>query len=510
MGSINVHPQYTAMLPLWKKGSDCFEGEDAIKAAGTDYLKPTEGMILDGYGSSDTESLGNKNYDAYKSRAIFPDIYADAVEASIGILHRNDPVIELPEKMKDLMDEITLQGESIPMLLRAINAAQLTTGRIGILGDLMVKEGKARPHIVRYAGDTIVNWNDTSIDFDANDTKLVVLDESRYVQQDDMSWEYQTMYRILALTVDGRLADQGQYSSILLQEQETYDLAALTYEKTPNMMGTTLKEIPFSFINSKDIATAPDQPPLNGLANLCLAIYRGEADYRQTLFMQGQETLVRIGANGGKDDESVRTGTGSRMDIPQGGDAKYIGISSSGLAEQRQALANDYSRAMNKSGQVTDASSRSAESGDALKIRMAAQAATLPVIAKAGANGLQKVLRSIAVWMGANPEEVVVTPNLEFTEEDLNGQTLLQMVDAKAKGAVLSSQSIHQYMQENGMTGMTFEEEKKLVDQETEENLAKFNAGFNDLDENGDPKDPEEETPDEDKGKKDEEEEEQE
>jgi hypothetical protein len=35
----------------------------------------------------------------------------------------------------------------------------------------------------------------------------------------------------------------------------------------------------------------------SGLSNLALAIYRGEADYRSTLFYQGQQTLVIIGGN---------------------------------------------------------------------------------------------------------------------------------------------------------------------------------------------------------------------
>ncbi|MBD4208505.1 hypothetical protein GUH47_21445, partial [Xanthomonas citri pv. citri] len=48
----------------------------------------------------------------------------------------------------------------------------------------------------------------------------------------------------------------------------------------PTIRGKTLNRIPFVFINSKDIVARPDDPPLLGLVNLALAIYRGDADYR--------------------------------------------------------------------------------------------------------------------------------------------------------------------------------------------------------------------------------------
>ena len=90
--------------------------------------------------------------------------------------------------------------------------------------------------------------------------------------------------------------------------------------------------IPFVFINSKDLSTIPDKPPLDSLARLALAIYRAEADYRQNLFMQGQDTLVRIGSTFEQDDENkaVRMGAGARLDMPVNGDAMYIGVSGKG------------------------------------------------------------------------------------------------------------------------------------------------------------------------------------
>lgn len=462
MSAKSIHPRYTEMQASWKLGRDSYNGEKAIKDEGTTYLPPTSGQVEDGQGTNKTK--GQNAYEAYKQRAYYPDIYKEAVEAAIGIMHRKPPTIELPKVLEGMEENSTLLGESLEMLLRKINAQQLKTGRIGLLGDIRTDGSETRPVLVTYNELAIRNWDDTSITQDDVDVRMVVLDESGYEMGSDFGWSYKNRYRVLGL-VDkegGELSPTGVYATKLFEETDAIVGSAL---EVPGIMGTALEKIPFAFINSKDLSPTPDNPPLEGLANLCLTIYRGEADYRQNLFMQGQDTLVRIGAQG-DEDEDVRTGAGARIDVPLGGDAKYVGVSSNGLPEQRQALENDYKRAVQKSGQLLDSTSRAKESGDALRIRVAAQTATLPHIAKAGAAGLEKVLKALAEWYGANPDEVVVKPNLEFTEADLNGQTLVQILTAKGLGAPISQESIHTYAAEQGFTRMTFEEEMALIEGE--------------------------------------------
>ena len=461
-----LHPFYTQMLDKWLLGLDSYNGEDAIKAGSTKYLPATSGHVEDGQGTSGGTAEGDKAYDAYNIRAVYPDTYAGAVEAAIGIMHKEPPVIELPSVLEPMRENATLLGESLEMLLRRINVQQLITGRLGLLGDLRKDKDSHRPVIAIYNELAVRNWDDTSQEDTDVDLRLVVLDESGYALDADLTWVRKTKYRVLGLidTTTGELAPSGSYGSIVLDEEDDLAGAILT---PPNIMGTTLEEIPFVFINGKDLSPTPDTPPLEGLAKACLVIYRGEADYRQNLFMQGQDTLVRIGAISGDEDDAVRTGAGARIDCNIGGDAKYIGVNSQGLPEQRSALENDYSRALQKSGQLLDATSRAKESGDALRIRVAAQTATLPQMAKTGAAGLQKVLQSLAVWYGANPEEVVVTPNLNFTASEFDGKTLVELLQAKSLGAPLSEESIHGWIQEQGFTELSYEEElDKLANEE--------------------------------------------
>lgn len=457
-----THPFYNAMLSAWELGRDSYGGEEAIKAQGTRYLPATSGQILDGQGTS-PDAIGEKAYQAYKTRAIYPDVYSDAVEAAIGIMHRKPPTIELPSVLEDMRDNATLLGESLELVLRRINTRQLITGRIGLLGDVRDDNGIARAVLLTYNELAVRNWDDSNEQGDDVDLQFLVLDESGFERQADLSWTQVNKFRVLGLVNDaGELDYSGNYAAVELEEDGEVIGAPFEF---PLVKNQKLDEIPFAFINAKDLSPAPDLPPLRGLARACLAIYRGEADYRQNLFMQGQDTLVRIGANDDPD-KPVRTGAGARIDVPMNGDAKYIGVNSQGLPEQRSALENDYQRAAQKAGQITDATSRSAESGDALRIRVAAQTATLPQIAMAGAAGLQKVLRSLAKWYGADPDEVKVTPNLDFGDANINGQTLLQITQSKVAGAPLSDMSIHNWARDRGLTKMSYEEELEQISNE--------------------------------------------
>jgi hypothetical protein len=200
------------------------------------------------------------------------------------------------------------------------------------------------------------------------------------------------------------------------------------------------------------------------LANLALAIYRGEADHRHALFMQGQDTLVVIGAP--EEDKTYRVGANATITVPIGGDAKFIGVSSQGLSEMRHNLENDKKIAAIRGAQLIDTTSRQRESGEALEIRVAAQTATLTQIAKAGAEGLKRILRIAAEWLGDNPSEVDVIPNTDFTAAEMSGKELVDLMTAKMLGAPLGKEEVHAIMRRRGLTNLTFEESMSKIEEE--------------------------------------------
>lgn len=473
----NKHPQYAEFALDWQTMRDTYRGERLVKERGELYLPATSGMQGNGMG---VDQPGYKEYQAYKQRAVFHDFVSDAVEAMIGMMHSKPPVIELPKALETMMEKATINGEGLNYLLRRINEQQLVTGRLGLLLDLPLNPDPTNPmpYIALYKTEDIINWDDGAVDeLTLPELNLVVLNESEYERSTDFSWKFVDKFRVLVMGDVTQNENKGVYTTGLFRDRNSN----FTTEnmKAPNLRGKTLEKLPFVFINSKDIVSTPDDPPLLGLARLALAIYRGEADYRQNLFMQGQDTLVVIGSS----DDDFRVGAGATITLSQGGDAKYIGVGAVGLPEQRQALENDKMAAGTKAGQLIDSRSKEKESGDALKIRVAAQTATLNQIALTGAAGLERLLRIAAEWIGANPEEVKVTPNLDFVNDELSSKTLVELMTAKTMGAPLSLKTIHQQMQDKSLTELTLEEE--LAEIQGEEPLVGDGT-----DAGGDPNDP--------------------
>lgn len=450
----SIHPDYLEYYPIQVICRDVAKGELFIKSKGTIYLPETSGMRADGMGMTQT---GYQDYQAYLKRACMPSFFEDSLRTRMGLLHQKPPVIEVPPQLDYLMEDCDGFGTSLKMMMRKINQEQLVTGRIGLALD--VRQDSSLLRIVTYEAETIRNWSDGL---------FVLLDESGTQLQDNLEWQHEERFRLLGLfDQSGLLNAKGAYGVVTQIKGHTEEVIF------PTLNNQTSKKIPFVFINSTDIQSRLDSPPLIGLVNLVLTIYRSEADYRQNLFMQGQDTLVikgqllntDINADGGKGETRVGAGTRLHIQAPDG-DAKYIGVNSQGLAEQRLALEADRKRAEAKSGELVNNDSSGVESNEAMMTRIGSRTITLNEIAISGAEGLSTILKLGCEWAGANPELVKIVPNMDFSRATVTGQELSQLQDAKAKGLVLSDRSIHKWLVEKEMTALTYEEELELIAKE--------------------------------------------
>lgn len=469
------HPKYLERLPQWKIVGDCYAGEEKIKAEGATYLPPTSSMRARGWGKK-LDSSGQKAYDAYILRALFHEFFRDAVVGMLGSIHRKPPSFKVPPGLDDFVKKASSKGESLELFWRRITEAQLVPGRCGVLVEVPTgsKPG-ADPFLAFYAAETIINWDVGQREQGEEMLELVVLDESDFRRKADLSWGFVRQYRVLTRSAEAATigeTDQapqaaGTYVVKVFVEDEKGNLETDPSKAdyvAPSLAGVTLEQIPFVFFNVNDVAADPDIPPLIGLARLCLAIYRGEADYRQTLFMQGQATVVRIGAT--KDQQKIEVGAGAVLDVDVGGDAKYIGAPSEGISEQRQALDNDKREASSFTIQFLATEGGDAASGTALRIRVSARTTTLATVQNAVAMGMRDALIHAGRFKGIPEEQlqdIEVTPNLEFSEDGAEPTSVSVIMDGIVKGAPLSRESFHAWLKKKGFTTMEFEQEMEAI-----------------------------------------------
>ena len=466
---------------------DTYLGERTVKKKRLEYLPPSEAMIQDGM--STPSSPGWRDYEAYLMRAHYHDVVRDAVKAMVGIMHMKPAVIKVPKRLAPMLDKMTIQGEGAQMLLRRINEAQLVYGRCGLLVDAPtgVDPFNALPYIAFYEPERIINWDTGRRDEGRNLLELVVIDESGF-QREGFTWVAERKHRILTRGIPESL------ESGWVRPEVTDDFALCVKVNdmsmpipddfiVPQIGGKTLQNIPFVFISAKDLVPEPDEegPPLLGLSNLALAIYRGEADYRSTLHYQGQQTLVIIGGNVSDVDENqqLRVGNKGVIDLRIGGDAKYIGVSAAGLGEMRQSIKNDDDKAATFGVQFMDVGSARGESGEALRIRVAARTTTISAIAQAAGAGLEQALKYCAEWVGEDPNEVSVLPQTDFADANVAGASLLAFMQAKQLGLPLSLKSLHRMMQLNDLTEMDFDTENEQIEDEAESLVGMMVHGAN-------------------------------
>lgn len=444
------HPQYLDFSYDWQLMRDSFLGEKYIKRQGAVYLPPTQSMKEDGI-------YGSQFYEIYKTRAVYHDFVNTAVEASLGVMHRKPPMIRVPSKLDPLLMDCTGKGESIDLFLRRINEQQLTVGRLGLMLDFPMNQLNpfTLPYIAMYEAETIINWCENE---DKTALDLIVLEETEdEFRKDEFTWNRVEKYRVLSLV-------DGIYTTSLYTKNDEDFMQSEPIEVI--VKGSKLDSIPFVFCNTKDILASPDIPSLLGLAYMSLAVYRGEADYRQTLFMMSQDTLVVQGVN----DESakIKCGAGAVIRLPSASyDAKFIGVTGNGLSEQRLCLENDIARCLQKAAQSINISSGQKESGDALKLRLSSQTATLTQIALAGALALEIILKKVAVWFGEDPAQVSVKPNLDFVDDTIKGSDLKELM-AFAMAGGMSKRTLHENIKVGGLTDLTYEEEQEQIQAEQE------------------------------------------
>ncbi|GAG27505.1 unnamed protein product, partial [marine sediment metagenome] len=153
------HPAYVAINPDWIKVRDFAAGPRAVKSKRTTYLPATSGMRQKGFGSTSGQTEGDALYSSYLTRAVVPELIKPAVNALVGVMHREAAEIQLPKVMEPLRANATLEGESLLTLLRRINTEQVEVGRIGLLIDVPIGNAGVLPYIVTYDAENIINWD---------------------------------------------------------------------------------------------------------------------------------------------------------------------------------------------------------------------------------------------------------------------------------------------------------------------------------------------------------------
>lgn len=442
------HPQYIDYADEWRLMRDAVRGTKAIKEEGTVYLPMPNGF-------REQPDKGLAMYNAYKQRGSYPEITGPTIQGMVGIVHKREAQIEMPEAMMPLWESCTKDGTTLEALHRDITEQLLTTGRCALLVDARLEAtgGSDLPYFTLYKAEDLINWSEQRDFF--------VLDEA-YLERHGFRWQEEPQWRVLELV-------EGVYTIRVYKGASR----ALATEAEGNARGgKKLDKIPLTVINDKNLSTDVSNPPLTSIARAAETMYRLDCDYKHQLFMSGQETLFtfNVDAPSAVGAGVVVSVTGISKDSATP-DAKYVGPDCKGIEAHRLAIQDEKDSAAKAGARMFESGTGTgAESGASRKLRFSSETASLATVSIASAAGLEKALKDIAVMMGMNPDDISVTPNLEFFDMTLTPEEAKALVESWQNGG-FSYETLYANLQRGGIASAerSAEEELALMDEESEE-----------------------------------------
>jgi len=407
-GVTTYQPELTTeVIDQWRTMRDADAGNTRIHVQEDLYLPIPGGF------KSQWSNGGAGMYASYLYRAQFPTIIGPAVNSMVGIVHKTEWKIDLPDSMQYLFNSATADGASLESFSRRITREVLLMGRYVIGADSPVNGGD--PYLVGNMAETLINW----------DTNFFVFNESGYVRE-GFEWTENIQYRI------HELDDSGNYIQYTVDQTGAIDKENAV---APVMASNKAMDyVPIVVVGARDISQDVEEPPLMGAADASLAIYRLDADYRHQLYMSGQETLV---IDNGDTPEAI--GPAVVIEVhsttEQPALLYYVSPTCAGIAAHKEAIHDEWENAAKAGAKLFD-SGAAVESGEARRMRQNAESATLQTIANSSAEGLEIALKNIAIMLGANPDDVVVTPPRNLLDAPLPSIDVVNLVKAYRDGGI--------------------------------------------------------------------------
>lgn len=428
-GVRTLHPDYVRMLPKWKRCRDAVAGQDAIHAAGEEYLDKFTGE-------------GEAEYRARVRRSDFFNGTWITIRGFSGMMSRKDATVDVPAKIKPYLGDITLAGCSAEDLAKRLSHEALTVSRYGLLVDHMPEPEPApgkkfvsqydseklglRPCGQLYRAETITNWRKAVVNGRRQYVMVTLTEQHAVEDTDEFSQETETRYRVLDL-------DGGKYRQRVfrINDKGEDELVSTLY---PTMGREPIGYIPFRTYGPEGEDDEIDDPTMIDLVNANIAVYQLNSNYRHTMLFCPPVFFVTGHAL--EAGETISIGGTSALILPNpDATVSYAEPQGSmvpelraGIAEKKQEMAMAGARA------IAD-ETRQAETLGGTQIKRTGENSALANIALSISASMEWMLGEMATWAGAEGK-VVFQLNREFLAVAMDPQMLVAQIGAWQAGAI--------------------------------------------------------------------------
>lgn len=416
------HPEYSKNLTKWQLMRDALAGEVAKEK----YVPKL----------SDQEA---EEYSAYVGRAEFYNATARTQVALTGLLFAKPPKVELPEALKSIGENISLDDDTLEALAKNIANECLSVGRCGVLVDLPSVEKaeyskleaerlNLRAYATLYKAENIINWKTTKIN-GSNVTSLVVLAET-YAEptQDEFVDKIKTRYRVLDL-------HEGYYRQRVFSETKAGNFEVVS-EIYPSANGQKLEYLPFTFFNVNDLKTVVEKPPLLDLAKVNISHFRSEVDLEHGTHFTALPTPYVTGYQG-ESSEKLKIGS-TAVWVINDPSAKvgFLEFSGAGLSTLENRIAVKEKRMSILGARLLLDEKKTAEATETLQMRKSGENAVLTNVASTISEGIVSFLKDIAFFENIAGENLIYEINTDYNLTMIEPQLLAQIIAGIQSGDI--------------------------------------------------------------------------
>lgn len=454
-----THHLYDSRMPQWQRCRDAFNGTDAVKERGADYLPMLVGQ-------------NNQEYAAYKQRAMWYGATGRTVEGLVGAVTRKDAKIDMPDAMEQQTKDITMSGIPLMVFIKELLNEVLTTGRAGVLvdmgRDMTLDAMVARPYWVMYTAEQIINWRVETF-YGRQRLMQVILCEEYEVRDpnDPFVVECKKRYRELAIEDERYVVRIHTPRSV--DGKLTYDVE----EVVPVYRGDALKEIPFCFFGVTGLNAVPEKPPIVDLVDVNYSHYRSSADLEHgrhytalpTPWVAGFpiDTVAKIGSSIAwvSADANARVG--------------MLEFTGQGLGALEKALEAKEKLMAVLGARMIEEARPGVEAFETTALRSMGERSVLQSAANIVSLGVTQLLRWHAMWMGIRALETINAElNSDFISTQLKGSELTELVKAWQAGAI-SYETLYWNLQRGEITrpDISAEDEQTLLETQEADRIEK-------------------------------------
>lgn len=355
-------------------------------------------------------------YEAYRQRGVYFNVTKKTTEAMIGAALRKPYVTDVQDVLCD--DDLTLH-ELVSQILRGI----LLEGKVGLLTDWC--DDEQSPKIIMYGNHHITNWR--------SDDSLVVFQEMVYEEDPRDPYELVQVEQYRECFID----DETGVYTVRLWRQEgsgtTKSKWVVVDEFVPMRRGQPLDFIPFTFINPFDTSQANHPPVMLNMAQLNISHFKSVVDIEHGCHFTALPQPWIAGEF--SEDQGAEVVIGSTFPWIMENDSKvgYLEFTGAGLQKVQERITNKEEQMAVLGTQLL--ARKGVEAAESLRIRSAAETATLNNVVNAVESGIQQSLTHYNFWMGSE-QDAEFEMNRDFSGRVLTAPEMKSLMDLYLAGTI--------------------------------------------------------------------------